>query len=145
MTAAKQTSINNVAFGVVDILLGYEPEIPKRSIAFEFVRVLWAEGFEAAKSRYMTLRKEAGDRYLFGDRELNQAGYALMAKGQADVPLAIFQFNVELYPEVANCWDSPGEAHMIRGDNEKAVELDPEFENARRMLTKLAAEAGAKR
>ena len=68
----------------------------------------------------------------------------LVRRGLIDHAVAVFQFNVELYPDVANTWDSLGEGYMTKGDNEKAIgcyrkalELDPEFENPKVMLSKL--------
>jgi tetratricopeptide (TPR) repeat protein len=54
----------------------------------------------------------------------------------------------ELHPEDANLCDSTGEFHLAAGRRdeairwyEKALEIDPEFENAREMLDKLLTDA----
>jgi tetratricopeptide (TPR) repeat protein len=38
-----------------------------------------------------------------------------------DDALAIFLLNVELYPDVANCYDSLAECYMNRNENDKAI------------------------
>jgi len=58
--------------------------------------------------------------------------------------IEVFKMNVEMYPESANAYDSLGEAYMNAGQNELAIEnyrrsleLNPENENAARMLQRL--------
>ena len=58
--------------------------------------------------------------------------------------IEIFKLNVEEYPEAFNPYDSLGEAYMVNGNKElavknftKALEIDPENLNAKKMLLKL--------
>jgi tetratricopeptide (TPR) repeat protein len=58
---------------------------------------------------------------------------------------AVFEANVGLFPEDPNCYDSMAEAFPAGGNREQAIELyrkalevDPGFENSRRMLEELA-------
>ena len=48
-------------------------------------------------------------------------GYYLMNRDRIDEALAIFKFNLQLYPHVANCYDSLAECFMNRNDNEQAI------------------------
>ncbi|MHC4305445.1 MAG: serine hydrolase domain-containing protein [Planctomycetota bacterium] len=139
-----QTPTRALRNGILDILFGTEPQIPRRSIGFVFAQTLAAQGFDAARTQYLQLQAEAADRYEFTDRALNMLGYVMMRRGQLEGALAVFQFNVEQYPDVANCWDSLGEANLNLGNRgeaircyRKALDLDPSFENARRALQKL--------
>jgi CubicO group peptidase (beta-lactamase class C family) len=77
---------------------------------------------------------------------LNFLGYELLGAGEHAMAIAVFELNVDLFPKEANPYDSLAEAHLVAGDREraitlyrKALEVDPEFENARRMLEKLSA------
>jgi tetratricopeptide (TPR) repeat protein len=45
-----------------------------------------------------------------------------MNQNRFDDALQIFQFNVELYPDVANGYDSLAECYMNRNENQKAIE-----------------------
>ena len=56
----------------------------------------------------------------------------------------MFKLNVLAYPESANTYDSLGEAYMVNGDKELAIqnynrslELNPDNQNAVEMLKKL--------
>ena len=142
-----RTPVESIVEGVLDILLGHEPQAPKPSIVDEFVSVYLEKGLEAAKAHYRKLEKEAADEYTFGDRELNGLGYYFLRDNEVVKAIEIFTFNVELFPEVGNTYDSLGEAYMISGDREqaianyrKALELDPSNENAKAMLTRLGAQ-----
>jgi len=53
--------------------------------------------------------------------DLNILGYYLMNLERQDEALAIFKFNLKLYPHVANCYDSLAECFMNRNENEEAI------------------------
>ncbi len=52
---------------------------------------------------------------------LNRVGYNFVNKEDFESAIAVFQLNINLYPGVANCYDSMGEAYLLAGDNHKAV------------------------
>ena len=75
---------------------------------------------------------------------LNRAGYDLLFYQQVDMAITLFKLNIMLFPEDANIHDSLGEGYMVKGDYkksremyQKALELDPTFENAKKMLLRL--------
>jgi tetratricopeptide (TPR) repeat protein len=58
--------------------------------------------------------------------------------------IEVFDFMVEEFPLSANAWDSRGEAYMKAGNKElaienykKSLELNPDNENAKKMLEQL--------
>jgi cytochrome c-type biogenesis protein CcmH/NrfG len=58
--------------------------------------------------------------------------------------IAVFELNAEAYPSSSNVYDSLGEAYVVAGDKTSAVrnyrrslELNPENQNAIRMLEQL--------
>ncbi len=76
---------------------------------------------------------------------INDVGYKLLNEKKFKDAIDIFKKNVELYPKSSNAYDSLGEAYMVNGDKElavenykKSLELDPKNENAKSMLSKLA-------
>ncbi|MEZ4762633.1 MAG: tetratricopeptide repeat protein [Calditrichia bacterium] len=64
-----------------------------------------------------------------------------------DAAIDIFTVNTQLFPQIANTWDSLGEAHMVKGNRKLAIEnyrkslaLNPGNQNAAEMLQKLETE-----
>jgi CubicO group peptidase (beta-lactamase class C family)/tetratricopeptide (TPR) repeat protein len=79
-----------------------------------------------------------------GAGALNGFAYELMLGGHTDTGLELLKIAIELHPDVANLYDSTGEFYLELGDEEraieyyeKALEIDPEFANARNMLEKI--------
>lgn len=76
---------------------------------------------------------------------LNDLGYAyLYGANNPDSALQLFELNTKLFPEVANCWDSYGEALRMKGLKkeaiaayEKALEIRPGLESAQEALREL--------
>jgi len=86
--------------------------------------------------------------YDISERYLNFIGYYyLNTLEQQEDALKIFKLNIELYPESWNPYDSYGECLVSMGDiengiknYEKSLELNPENENAIKILKELKAE-----
>lgn len=55
------------------------------------------------------------------DGTLNNLGYYYVGLENYDIAIAIFGKNIELFPDVANCYDSLGEAYMLSGNREEAI------------------------
>ena len=58
--------------------------------------------------------------------------------------IAVFRLNTELYPGIANTYDSLGEAYLAAGDSvqavknyQKSLELNPANLNAQRVLDEI--------
>lgn len=106
------------------------------------------EGVEAGTSLYRELR----DRYpanVFPEFLLNRLGYTLLRGDRIEPAIAVFRLNVEAYPEAFNVYDSLGEAYMVRGDvdlaienYERSLELNPGNANAVEKLKELKAVGG---
>lgn len=79
------------------------------------------------------------------ERELNLAGYHyLYKKKDADNALKIFELITKSNPKSFNAFDSLGEAYLAKKDYKKskecyetALKLNPNFENAKKMLKKI--------
>jgi len=75
---------------------------------------------------------------------VNGLGYNLLEDDRIEDAIEIFKYNVSEYPQSANAFDSMGEAYMINGDKElaiqnynKSLELNPNNTNAVEMLKKI--------
>lgn len=126
------------------------PEVPptlKPSIA-RFIRpVIDEHGVNAGIEHYWELRESAPEDYDFGEWALNDLGYHYLERGKTEVAIAIFQLNVEVYPDDENAYDSLGEGYMEAGQRELAIqnyrqslELNPGNDNARQMLQRMGAD-----
>ncbi|TFG98080.1 MAG: hypothetical protein E4H13_10245, partial [Calditrichales bacterium] len=90
-----------------------------------------------------------GDYQIQSSQVLNPVGYAFMGQQLMDLAIEVFKLNIRLFPDDANCYDSLGEAYMLKGDYDlsgqmyhKALEIDPGFENAKIMLKRLETLSG---
>jgi glyoxylase-like metal-dependent hydrolase (beta-lactamase superfamily II) len=91
----------------------------------------------AFKSKFQEIQAADGSKYYFDEIELNRLGYRLLNQNKIDQAILVFEANVELYPEAFNAYDSLGEAYMLKGETElaiqnyqKSLELDPSNANA---------------
>lgn len=116
------------------------------TLAEELLGQYEKNGTESAVEQYRSLREQFYGRgaYDFGESSLNELGYDLLGKGDAEGAIAIFKLNVEYYPESANAWDSLAEAHLAAGNRtsaiefyEKSLEKNPENKNAAKKLEEL--------
>jgi len=112
-------------------------------IASEIIMSGGTEGVGANIARVRRLLDEGKDVYL-EESDINGTGYHLMNEGNVPEAIEVFKFNVEVFPQSANVYDSLGEAYMKDGDRQKAItnyrkslELNPENDNAVKMLEEL--------
>jgi CubicO group peptidase (beta-lactamase class C family) len=103
-----------------------------------------AKGTQAALQRYTELKKSPSADYKIEEHVLNGVGYTLLISGQTQDAIAVFQRNVQEYPQSGNVYDSLGEAYMKNGQKElaiqnyeKSLQFDPKNKNAVEMLKKL--------
>jgi glyoxylase-like metal-dependent hydrolase (beta-lactamase superfamily II) len=133
------------------IAQGSSPErtVPRKSLIVPLYEVLAAGGeIDAVIEEYRRLKSEAREDYQFEVGSLNAVGYyLLLKKGRHEDAIALFELNVEEYPEDFNTYDSLAEAHMMNGDREAAIrnyerslELNPDNTNAVNMLRELRSE-----
>ncbi|MFT5141916.1 MAG: CubicO group peptidase (beta-lactamase class C family) [Rhodothermales bacterium] len=96
------------------------------------------EIYQDLKSRF--------DRDAFTEDTLNDLGYRLLRNGEVSAAIAVLELNVSEYPNVANSYDSLGEAYMVDQQMERALlnyrvssEMDPSNDTARAMIARLEA------
>ncbi len=87
------------------------------------------------------------DSFYADERVINRLGYRFLGERKVDEAVAVFTLNVEAFPESWNVYDSLGEAYMVRGDREQAIEnyersieLNPNNTNGVEMLKQLRSE-----
>ena len=92
-------------------------------------------------AEFHSLKSAANPDLYVAESELNALGYRLLRRKQVNEAIEVLKLNVEAYPQSANVYDSLGEAYLVRGDKEKAIEnyqkalaIDPATESAKRAL-----------
>jgi CubicO group peptidase (beta-lactamase class C family) len=138
-------SLGNMSTAITRILYGEAYDLPKQSIAEAIYPTLVEKGVEAAVEKYRGLKKAKSKEYIFQARELNRLGYYLLHdKKRIEDAIAIFKFNIEMYPKYFNAYDSLAEAYMVKGDKDlaiknyaKSLELNPKNINAIEKLNEL--------
>ncbi len=119
----------------------------KRLIANDLKVIIDKEGIRKGKETYRKLRADKSEDYEWDEGDLNNLGYSYLNKGEMDKAIAVFQLNIEAYPEESNPYDSMGEAYMKNEDKEKAIkyykksiELNPGNQNGIDMLKKMGVD-----
>jgi tetratricopeptide (TPR) repeat protein len=107
-------------------------------------RTISADGISTALSQYHELKATRADEYDFREVQLNLLGYGLIERSMVDEAIEIFKLNVEAYPEAFNTYDSLGEAYMIMGEKDlalenlrKSLELNPDNTHAEELIQQL--------
>lgn len=107
------------------------------------LKSLLADGTEKAIAEYRKQREVNPEKRLDENR-MNSLGYTLLRLKKIDESIAVFTLNTEDFPKSANTWDSLGEAYMVKGDKQKAIEyykrslaLDPDNKSAAENIKRL--------
>ncbi|MFC1724631.1 serine hydrolase [candidate division KSB1 bacterium] len=112
---------------------------------FAFAEILKNDGVDEAISKFREfIKKEPAEKSILPENNLNMLGYFYLRSNKIDDAIKLFKFNVDIYPESSNVYDSLGEAYMKKGDNElaiknyeKSIELNPDNTDGIEMLKRL--------
>jgi cytosine/adenosine deaminase-related metal-dependent hydrolase len=93
------------------------------------------------------LRKVDPESPLLSEEAINELGYSLAGSKQTEAAIEVFRLNTELYPKSGNTFDSLAETHLRAGNAElarqnyaKALEVQPDYPNAKAAREILAKE-----
>jgi len=82
--------------------------------------------------------------YDVSELSINDLGLELAIEGRENDALKILKLNTEKYPDAFNTYDSYGQILLLTGDKENAIkayekslELNPDNENAKKVLSGL--------
>jgi CubicO group peptidase (beta-lactamase class C family) len=128
---------------VLKVLDGKDYDPPKISLGNFIYSELNGKNKENFINNFESTLEKNGYK-IENDNTLNTVGYAFLNMNMFEEAILVLKLNVKKFPGIANCYDSLGEAYMIRGNNkeaiknyEKVLEMDPENGNAKKMLEKL--------
>jgi pimeloyl-ACP methyl ester carboxylesterase len=113
------------------------PVTAKPTPASEFWKALdTPDGATRAAALFHEARQKDPNAYLFPESVLNLSGYEKLQAGATKDAVAIFQLNVEAYPQSANAQDSLGDGYLADGQKDLALAA------AKKCLEMLAADPG---
>lgn len=131
-------------------LIPFEQPGEFNSAAFRFLRRneffsrLNKEGIKEAEAYFNAVYDSEPRVPLFGEAEMNQLGYRYLQDGKTGEAISLFNLNVISYPDSWNVYDSLGEACLKDGQTdsavsnyEKSLKLNPENENAVKVLSEI--------
>jgi hypothetical protein len=114
----------------------------------ELTTMIRRQGVAAAVREYERVRQEDPARVLFNDEPMRELGWDLMSQGRLDAALEVLTLNVEAYPGSSGAHGMLAEAYDRIGEREQAIEscrtaleLDPDNEDAARLLTQIGSRA----
>ncbi len=126
-------------------LIGKTQEMRDRELAQAVLEEIARNGFDGGRALYERRKSEG----TIAEARVNSFGYMLLSEERIAEAIDVFRFNVFLYPESANTYDSLGEAHMTAGDISRAIDYyeesvarDPGNQNGIEMLRRLRLEQG---
>ena len=136
-----------LALGILEITRGNEAEQPKLPAIQNIRKAFEEKGGDFIKNNFeeLTTNFHPSDPK---DMIINELGYAYMfGKNDIDGAIELFKINTELFPEIANCWDSYGESLLKKGSKKealkaykKALEIRPDLASAKKAVEMLGTE-----
>ncbi len=118
---------------------------PKKSIALAFYNMILDTNLGTAKKWFE--EHKTSNTYYLKEEEMNNVGYALLQQNKLNDALEVFNYNVELFPESANVYDSLGECYLKMNNTElalknykKSILINPENSNAKQVIEKIELE-----
>lgn len=128
-----------IGAGILDIIRGQEPKKASLPALRNVFLTINEKGLDYVKDHFeeITINWHPADPK---DMILNNIGYNMLFSGdtkEEQQSIGVFRLNTELFPEVANTWDSYGEALLKSGNKseaikayKKALSIDPQLPSA---------------
>lgn len=127
----------------INSIIKNEPYPPlELPFALTLYKIINEKGMDYVKAHVEELAEQAGLPY--DDRFLNFFGYRFLNGNKKDIAIDLFKLNVELFPDVANTYDSLAEAYLKSGDKISALKyykmelaLVPNNEQVKKVISNL--------
>jgi CubicO group peptidase (beta-lactamase class C family) len=136
--------LTDIRKALINIWQGKPYQFPRKSIAQVIGPIVMSDGIDKAMVTYDNLKTHHADDYQFDEPILNFLGYELLRVKKTKEAIVVFERNTKAYPHSFNVYDSLGEAYMIDGqidpaieNYKKSLELNPDNKNAKDKLEEL--------
>lgn len=131
--------IGQVAEGIVDLLLGYEPPEPRTSVRYAVAAIIAESGVDAGLAAYSRLEQSEPEAHLFGPNELALVGDDVADALGIAAAIDVFVFNAARYPESVDARRALGEAYLTGALEafRATLGLDPDEPTATEVLRRL--------
>lgn len=136
--------VDDIGFHTLNSNFILEPYTYKWYLKEEIRDCITKKGIDSALVLYQDLKMERKAKYIFNEEQLNTLGYELIAEKKIKEAIALFQANIADYSGSWNVYDSLGEAYMLNGEKDLAIEyyqisieLNPENVNGKAMVKKM--------
>ncbi|MGH9967304.1 MAG: serine hydrolase [Pyrinomonadaceae bacterium] len=143
-------SLDGLSRELTHILFNQPYDLPKIPVADVLLKTIEDKGIDAGVAQYRELKTRQKILYDVSEAEINRLGYQLLQARKLNEAVEIFKLNVVEHPQGFNTYDSLGEAYMVSGKNDlaiqnykKSLELNPQNTNAGEMLKRLENKAAA--
>lgn len=136
----------DIAAGILAIIRGQKPKKPLEPAHLLIFRTYREKGIDYVRENF----EELSTNWHPADPKdmiLNMIGYNLLYSDnpeELDQAIEIFTLNTQLFPDIANVWDSLGEAWRKKGDKskalkyyKKALEIRPDLPSAKQAVGEL--------
>lgn len=129
-----------IAKGIKQIISGFTPEKISLPIKLRIYELYKSGGINSVKEKFDEFTSDF-DSDAPKDGILNSLGYELLQGGNIQAALEILKLNTELFPNIANCWDSYGEVLLKSGDKlsalsayRKALSINPNIQSSKEAI-----------
>lgn len=113
--------VEEIAFGILDILLGYQPNVIKLPVMTQLGAAYLAGGVDAMQARYAELKSNSLQDYDFDMGGFLKVSGALLDEGRNTPAMDILNFALELFPDHAGGYELLARACFQSGDMAGAI------------------------
>ncbi len=142
------TGLMKIADNLWYVLNGFEPLKVKKPFIPELERILLEKEYDKAVEYFKENEDSIKAEYELDENAINLRGYQVLNEElNTDKALAIFEINMEAFPESYDVYDSMGEALYRKGSIQEAINyykkslaINPANTNAEKMIKKIGVE-----
>ena len=143
LTNNTSRSMGVVRDGVLAVLEGKEPRLPKSPVSRLLGQWLRRQGLAGLKDEYRRLKSSRAKEIDFSEARLRQLGSYLLGKKKMSAAVAVLGLNAEAYPKSVRALEELGDALLASGRRKdagevfrKALVLSPQNRKLQKKLAK---------